>query len=336
MFPESVDPSPYYDSMRVAIDMAYLAGFMSGYDGIVRKIKEHNILTPEESKILEYQRGIVQMCVNTHLSWKKDQTVRLDLPSSPVYDDLKYKGVHSFTIGEDVISRATEILSGRIDSLLNLTDHVAAPHQMDRALAISPGAEPELFELFLKAFDEHKILEALSKSNGTHKNLTMTSINLHISEPTDTHHERVMRDLPASKTKLGNLHKDPKRNLMKSIIYLNNVDSESGPLITVPESFHWKQDDLDFIIASGNSIGNYLLSPAHRNVMKMFPDQMRGNAIFGGYYADGSGESDEILKNMVEHISEESNCMVFDPVKTAHMGGICKSKRRIALQILMR
>ena len=129
---------------------------------------------------------------------------------------------------------------------------------------------------------------------------------------------------------------DPKFNLIKSILYLQDVDEDSGPFTTVPTSNRWYYDPFERMVACGNSTGNYLDNQHRRDGLLCMPSKMRKNVILGRYIRNGTKQSKMLLSKMHKYTSDHADCIVFDPTQTLHRGGLCNKGYRINLQILMR
>ena len=226
-------------------------------------------------------------------------------------------------------------MASEIDELLSIDDHAAAIHAYDRFYQYNETQNPLLFSLVRQMFNEKGVFETVTKYNRTPVDLDLTSIALHVATPTDTHHYMTLRDMETS-SKLVSLHMDPKYNLMKAMVYLNEVDKDTGPFTTLPTSNRWEYDQLERLVACGNSTSNYLDNDGARRVMRHMPSEFRKNVILGRYIMDDTPISDKILSMLHPWLSSEADCIIFDPTQTLHRGGLCTSKNRINLQILMR
>ena len=183
-------------------------------------------------------------------------------------------------------------------------------------------------------FSKLGILQGATKYNKG-KPLVVSRAVLHISTHTDQHWKHFLYDcdmLP----KTTNLHIDPlKEDLMKAIIYLNDVTLEDGPFSYVVKSNRWVYDDLQSIFSRSISTGNYCSSPEHRAVIFQLPKVCRVTGMFGRLLLDGSTQQNMILKKEQMLTSDLGNLCIFDPAGM-HRGGICKQGTRVALQVLMK
>jgi len=166
--------------------------------------------------------------------------------------------------------------------------------------------------------------------------LRVVQVTVHVSRPSDQHIWQTFRDCE-TRTKLFNLHIDPKPGTMKAIIYLSEVTGEDGPFSVIRGSHRWEVDEIERIFAWGNSTGNYCHTPPHRRVACAFPRRFRKSAIVGGLIPDGSDLSDFLLANLTRYISDVATVMVFDPAFLMHHGGNpSEGGERVNLQVGMK
>jgi hypothetical protein len=227
------------------------------------------------------------------------------------------------------------MLSEQIDRLLAIQDHEAKPHFYDRFVTMRKTDRPDVFKAVEEIFNQNNVFTGSSKYNRNSRNLALDTIALHIATPSDTHHYQTLKDLPTT-SKCISLHMDPKFNLIKSILYLQDVDEDAGPFTTVPTSNRWFYDPFERMVACGNSTGNYLDSQDKRDAILCMPSKMRKNVILGRYILDGTDTSKMLLNKMHKYTSDHADCIIFDPTQTLHRGGLCNKGHRINLQILMR
>lgn len=335
IFPETLKFDDHKKHLKHSIDILDAPKFKKVHIDLIKKIINTIRLDQEEIKILQEQIGRIHQTIDVYFNYIKNKIARDDLPRTKIYESLRDEGCSPIKLSGVDIRKLNTILSKEIDYLNNINDHDAKPHFYDRFLQFKINDKPELFDELKNIFDKNQVFESASKYLGVNRILCLDSIALHIATPSDNHHYQTLKDLPTT-SKLISLHMDPKFNLIKSILYLNNVDNDTGPFTTIPGSNKWKYDKLERLVACGNSTGNYLHTPKHRKVMRMMPKELRKNVILGRYVLDGTELSDFLLSQLHEYTSDECNCIIFDPAQTLHRGGLSNTKNRINLQILMR
>ena len=136
-------------------------------------------------------------------------------------------------------------------------------------------------------------------------------------------------------TKTTNTHIDPKEDVMKAMVYLNDVDEDTGPFCYVEKSNRWVYDSVQDIFGRSITTASYCCDPESRKKVFQFPKFLRVSHNFGRLLLDGTPEQDKILNEQTIFTRSMGNVCVFDPAGI-HKGGICNSKNRIALQVLMK
>jgi hypothetical protein len=277
----------------------------------------------------------IKLAADSYFTSCREQVERNDIPSNEVYEHLEEYGCYGYKVENNLIEQVNQLLRKDIEALQRIPDNRPGVHSYDRSKRYKKPEHPQLYKLVTAILKQNGALAALRKYNRNKKNIEVTGIAVHVSRPSDTHHFTTLEDMSTS-SKLISCHMDPKYNLMKSIIYLDDVSLHNGPFTTIPGSNLWYQDRFERIVANGNSTSNYLNSPSHRRVLRLFPKIMRKNVIFGRYILDGTPMSDMLLSKLHPFTSDQADCIIFDPAHTIHRGGLCESGERINLQILMR
>lgn len=337
LFPhDSVDEEYFRSLIERAFNQKSSTDFNGAYEKMTSEICRAVEMDEREKNILGEQVRRVKAAVDLFFRSCQAQMDRADLPWTDFFDILDDEGAAGIKIGNPTKAYLRDLLAKPIDELKAIGDHDPKPHFYNRFYAYKGGDNPRLFDQVNTTFNTHGVFEAASRYNRTSRNLELDTIALHVATPTDTHHYQTLRDLPTT-SKLISLHMDPKFNLMKAILYLDDeVGLEDGPFTTVPTSNRWYYDPIERHIASGNSTGNYLCSQAHRNVLLSFPKWARKNVILGRYILDGTKTSKMMLSKLKDWTTDEADLIVFDPTQTLHRGGLCKKGSRTCLQILMR
>ena len=154
-----------------------------------------------------------------------------------------------------------------------------------------------------------------------------------LSKPDDKVHKLFLGDIEDFDSKYINLHIDPKGGLIKAIVYLNNVDANSGPFQIVRKSLNYKIDPLKMLFARSISTSNYCDSPKNRLLINSLPKGLRSSLNIGRMLKENSRLVKLIDKNIVTITSDQSNTILFVPDKTIHRGAVCSTSNRLALQI---
>lgn len=300
------------------------------YDHLIKNCVQKNPLTGQQYNILENQTKRVKNSVQLYFNSCRNQNNIDNIDSNEIYKSLLYEGYYDFNTETEEIK---DLLQKDIEDLYSIKNSDYKIGSYDRFKFYRVNDNKRLFDLVTKIFNYKNAWAGMNKFNS--KNLNLFSITLHLSKPGDRHHDHTLMDMETTSS-LTSLHMDPKYNIMKAILYLTDVDEDSGPFTVVPKSHRWNYNPIERTSAQGNSIGNYLNSDDHRKVMRILPKIFRKNAICGRYFLDGTKINKWITNQLKTFTSNNSNCIIFYPSLLLHRGGLCKSKERINLQILMR
>ena len=290
-----------------------LKDFETGYKWFMSK-------KPDE-KLFQKLNAMFQFYNNFELS-----RIETGLPSNKIYEDLFENGISYLTID---VKELKDRLKVEIDNLLQQPDWRPPPGKFDRAKQL----DVEIVNLVNEMFKSLGILQAASKYN-KFKPLEVKNVVLHIAKPTDQNYKQFLYDCKTV-SKTTNLHIDPKENVMKAMMYLNNITEDDGPFSYIEKSNRWVHDKLQNIFGRAISTGSYCHTPESRAVVFQLPKRLRVSHNFGRLLQDGTEEQERLLKQEKMFTSDKGNLCIFDPAGM-HRGGICNKGNRIALQILMK
>jgi len=298
--------------MKEAIQKNDLNMFQNGYQYYMKDV---------DTKLFNKLNNMFQFYSNF-----EDNKIENNLPSNNVYTDLFEQGISYLKLD---IKELRDKIDDEIKNLIVLPDWRPPPGQFDRAKQLGP----DIVKLVNNMFQSYGILQGASKYNKGH-NLTVRNVVLHIAKPTDENYKQFLYDCKTV-TKTTNLHIDPKENVMKAMMYLNDITIDDGPFSYVEKSNRWIYDDLQNIFGRAISTGSYCHTPQSRSTVFQLPKVCRVSHNFGRLLQDDTEEQERILEQEKPFTSDKGNVCVFDPAGM-HRGGICKTGTRIALQILMK
>ena len=298
--------------MKEAIQKNDLNMFQNGYQFYMKNV---------DTKLFNKLNTMFQFYSNFENNRKES-----DLPTNKVYKDLFENGISYLQVNTKALQ---EKLAEEITNLVNIPDWRPPPGQFDRAKQLGP----EYIRMVNDMFRDLGVLQGATKYNKG-KPLQVKNVVLHIAKPTDENWKQFLYDCKTV-TKTTNLHIDPKEDVIKAMMYLNEITTEDGPFSYVEKSNRWIYDDLQNIFGRAISTGSYCHTPESRAVVFQLPKQLRISHNFGRVLLDGTEQQNKILEQEKLFTSDKGNLCVFDPAGM-HRGGICKSGIRIALQILMK
>lgn len=221
-------------------------------------------------------------------------------------------------------------LSTEISNLYKINDWNPPIGQMDRGTKLNENHENLINEILNSA----GILELGTKYLGLDKILNVSAAYLIVGKPTDTHWKQFFQDQNYI-SKTTNMHIDPVEGQLKVMIYLNEVEENSGPFTYIPKSNRWVYDPLQEIFGRAIATGNYCNNPKKRQEIFRLPKKLRVSYNFGRSLVDNHPVQNMLLNKEKQFISQNENVILFDPAGI-HKGGICKTKDRIAIQVLLK
>lgn len=222
------------------------------------------------------------------------------------------------------------LLQQDIDKLTSMPDSKPPPGRMDRGCQA-----PYMIPHVTKIFEDLNILNVASAYN--RRQMQVANVFLHISHPTDNHWKQFFYDAETT-PKYTNTHVDPKEDVIKAMIYLNEVGIKNGPFKYTVGSNRANFDPLQNIFGRAISTGSYCYTPEARRSVFRLPAELRvshnfGRCILPHQYPIWYDYLEECLRPIT---SKEANIMVFDPGGGIHQGALTEEGSRLALQVLMK
>jgi len=288
--------------------------FISHMHSVMSMSYEDNAQTPGEKAAGQKWLERVSHFFNFYTQWKRPDYSVKEL-SSGLYltnTDTSYL----YNLFQDNVTR-----------LLEQKDWTPPPGTFDRGQQLDDRAKALVQDLF----EDLNIIDIASNYN--RRKLSVANVFLHVATPTDQNWKQFFYDCPTT-TKYTNAHIDPKEDVIKAMIYLNDVSEVNGAFRYWEGSNQIQLDPLQNIFGRAITTGSYCHNKESRASVFRLPKELRVSHNFGRCVATGSELEKELEEN--ETIVENNNVMVFDPGAGIHQGGICKQGTRIALQVLMK
>ena len=192
-------------------------------------------------------------------------------------------------------------------------------------------ADANLINLINKEFERVGILKDASAY--LERKVKVRKSTIILSTPEDSQFKLFLGDIENYNEKYINYHIDPKGGILKAMVYLNEVDINSGPFQVVKKSHNFILDPIKLLFARAICTSNYCDSPENRILINSLPKGLRSSLNFGRMLNDNSSLTSLIDADLVTITSDKANTVLFIPDKVIHRGAICKSKSRLALQV---
>jgi len=251
----------------------------------------------------------------------------VDIPSNKVYEDLFENGISYLDLDLDELK---VLIKPYVDQLLSISDWRPPPGTYDRLQQLDATFKGKVQKLF----EDSGVIDGASKYNRGGRRLHVANAVLHVAKPTDQNWKQFLYDCDTV-TETINMHIDPKEDVIKAMVYLGEVDEESGPFSYIEKSNRWVYDEVQSVFGRAITTGSYCCTKQSRAVVFQLPKQLRVSYNFGRLLLDNTPQQKNLLDQRKQFISSKGNVCIFDPAGM-HQGGICKSKNRIALQVLMK
>ena len=251
----------------------------------------------------------------------------VDVSGNKVYDDLFENGISYLDLDLDELK---VLIKPHVNQLLSIPDWRPPPGTYDRIQQLDGTFKGKVQKLF----EDSGVIDAASKYNRGGRRLHVANAVLHVAKPTDQNWKQFLYDCNTV-TETINMHIDPKEDVIKSMVYLDEVDEETGPFSYIEKSNRWVYDEVQSVFGRAITTGSYCCDKQSRSAVFQLPEFLRVSYNFGRLLLDNTPQQKNLLDQRKQFVSSKGNVCIFDPAGM-HQGGICKSKNRIALQVLMK
>lgn len=208
------------------------------------------------------------------------------------------------------------------------------------------GEHWQLIKGFLK---KNRVEEGISAYAGYP--LELSGYALTYSHPDENWFRQCYVDIGLEAPRTVQMHFDEENTSAKSMLYLNDIESDNGPFSYVPRgdasapsrsqlSFFKYLDfaNSDFAAAQGVSGGSYnrplFKSAQLRPHFGRLPSELQGSACLGDDILEGTPLSKFLLENERQITTSVGDLALFAGGETMHRGGIVQRGERWALQMI--
>ncbi len=309
------------EQMNHSVSTKNFTIFADALNKILQKSSNVEAL-PDENKYLTWRDSNLSNYFNHVCGYRRHSSIQ----PSQVFDELFENGVYTTTVDTKSLN---EKLKADIEKLDNMVVDNPRVDRYDRMKECGPDIVNDVNEIF----EKRGMNKAASLYNG--RAIRVQKVVLLFSKPNDVHYRGFMLDCKKEPETIC-YHIDPKEDTVKAMLYLNDIDENAGPFSYVPTSNRFMIDPVQQIFGRSITTGSYCHNPAARRSVFRLPKKLRVSYNFGRLLLDGSDMSNKILSKHDVYTSDKANCVLFDPGAGIHRGAFCKSKNRVALQVLMR
>jgi Phytanoyl-CoA dioxygenase (PhyH) len=206
------------------------------------------------------------------------------------------------------------------------------------------------FEFLNQILQHYKVTQCIS--NARSESLTSTGFALELSVPEAKWWRSRYPDFDCENQNTAYYHTDESPDIMKAILYLNDVTEENGPFTMIPESYQWQRESLSWVTARTiDAMGrlmdyedlppkilghdrHLLVSALGRQHFMALPPELQTVSHFGNDVLKDS----EIERILVSHsssvVGERGTIIAFDGSRIVHRGGLVQCGERWVCQII--
>lgn len=305
----------------------------------------------EESRriMLQALDGFVNKLIDQSLYFnvKKQFPIKLSTEKAKkVYEELNENGITLSAIPKEDIEKFNKDISAYRKEIKKQTDE----NPLGRKAYGLPRRSSH-WAIIDKHMRQSGFLEGASAFYGSH--LTVTGCGLEYSSEKQRWWQNCYEDAGVPTSKCVYMHNDYDYDYVKSLVYLNDVETmEGGPFCYIPESHKWtREKSISFYIketeillakaAREKGVGkkNYyrpaMSAREGRELFIALPALFRQLSHFGDDVLDGTELSNELLSKEMAVTSDKGNFCFFTGGSGIHRGGTVHKGERWALQITL-
>ncbi|MCG9893893.1 MAG: hypothetical protein MH204_00275 [Fimbriimonadaceae bacterium] len=231
-------------------------------------------------------------------------------------------------LDEDELTRLKELVAEPIAELRKARAEAGEQTFIGNTKFFNPGDHKELFETLAKYMRRHGMLDAASALIG--RPVTVTHLLIQINDPKDAYFHNVFADVEGMADPATNyMHVDTSYDMVKAVVYLNEVGRDNGAFSYVLGSHHARPVGWEGILR--RAVDRSGMSYTKRNWRQLFyslPKGLRKKCTFGVDLEDGSEASNAMLNREFYITSDQGNMGLFAN-NGVHRGGITKTGERV-------
>lgn len=284
---------------------------------------------------------------SVYFNLKKQFTVKLSTANArKVYDELTENGITLSAITEKEIEQYNKGISAYKNEIKRQSDEDPLGRK-----AMGLPRRSSHWGIIEKNMVQSGFIEGASAFYGSH--LVVTGCGLEYSSDRQRWWQNCYEDIGLPTSKCVYMHNDYDYDYVKSLVYLNRVETiEGGPFCYIPESHKWQREkslsfyikDLEIQLAAAarkKGVGKKayyrpaMSSVEGRTLFIAFPKLFRQLSHFGDDVLDESELSRELLSKEMAVTSDKGNFCFFTGGSGIHRGGTVYKGDRWALQITL-
>ena len=284
---------------------------------------------------------------SVYFNLKKQYPVKLRTANAKkVYEELTENGITLSAITEAEIAKYNKEITAYKNEIKRQSDEDPLGRK-----AMGLPRRSSHWGIIEKNMIQSGFIEGASAFYGS--NLAVTGCGLEYSSDRQRWWQNCYEDVGLPTSKCVYMHNDYDYDYVKSLVYLNRVETvEGGPFCYIPESHKWEREkslsfyikDLEIQLAAAarkKGVGKKayyrpaMSSVEGRTLFIAFPALFRQLSHFGDDVLDDSDLSKELLSKEMAVTSDKGNFCFFTGGSGIHRGGNVYKGDRWALQITL-
>lgn len=244
-------------------------------------------------------------------------------------------GLMTFGMSAAEHSAAMQLLAPHFASLERRLVAAApdAMHFDDNRYWIDPAADPAAYAWFEEMLERRGVLSG--SSAWLRRPVRVAHLVPQLNRPDNDFWSGRFADLAMDDPACNYCHVDTAHNTTKMIIYLNEVGAENGPFSFVPGSHRARRSFADRLIRRAiDHSGLAASDPETRALFASLPAVLRRKGAFGQDLEDGHPAAAQILTHERTIMSDEADCILFDP-EGIHRGGMIRAGERRIVGVVL-
>lgn len=276
---------------------------------------------------------------------KQYKTSNLPANAKKVYDELCANGISTSHIESSDIAGINKAIEPYKNEVLKMSE--ANPHGRN---AIDIPKRSEHWNIMMKNFRSSGFLEGASAFYGSE--LFISGCGLELSTEKQTWWRNCYSDIGLETTPCAYMHNDYDFDYVKSLVYLSDVEKDTGPFSYIPESHLWQREhSLSFFIKETEmQLNNYAKSkgigkanyyrramgvPEGREIFFSLPTLFQQLSHFGDDILPDTELSRELMEKEFQLTSDKGNFAFFTGGTGIHRGSNVYRGHRWAFQITL-
>lgn len=245
---------------------------------------------------------------------------------SAVFDPLQHDGFVAVTLGPEAIAEIKKALAAAFKAR---DGKLAVAGDPDSArVALDPAASVDTYKWFNQAAADLGLIEAASAYLKRPVGISRIAAEIVEAQPVAS----PFADVGAEASPCHGFGIDTAGNVLKMVVYLDNVGAANGPLTYVAGSNRAAKHFWDVLIRRANDLcGLSSTAAADREIFYALPAGLQRKAAFGADLQADNKYATEILKDQVAVTSNLGNAVLYDPAGIHRDAAVTQGKRTAAI-----